>query len=310
MGWNPFEAVGEFVGNAWDGLTGTIDALPIVGSLSREVGRFGGKVADELGGALGWSDLEDMGAQWRRDPRQGFRELGGAAALAGGAYYAWPWMSSAGSAPVNPIGLSTTMPPGSEYALTGGGFGAAPETLGSLSSGSYVGAPGFSAFGGGAGLPAFIPGTDIPSLAAMSGGGGGVSALDPMNTAFAMSPSYLDAGLSALSRGWASPWGRLGMLQLGSGLYSRNRMRKLDKRLRNTDITQTPGYKAGERAIVRRASAGGYADSSRMLAELSDYGQQSYDRFAENERRNYQARMGGLMSEMNALGMISLGLGF
>lgn len=139
-------------------------------------------------------------------------------------------------------------------------------------------------------------------------GGGGAPAW-----ASSLSNSFGEFGsdvMSRLNRAWRTPMGRMALLRSGAGLYGGLQARRLNRRLRNIDVTQTPGYRAGERAIIRRASAGGYADSTRMLAELSDYGQQSYDRFAANERANLQANLGGLMTEMNALGMLSLGLGF
>lgn len=204
------------------------------------------------------------------------------------------------------------LPAGSEQALTGGGIGYMPQSLGSMSASGYQGGLGYSPDLSGA-SSGVIEGTTIPSLGAMA---------RSMEIApgFSAPPLALGGGIDAapwwqqggdyLRRMWKDPIGRQLLLRAGTGLYANRKARRLERGLRERDVTTLPGYRAGERAVIRRASAGGYADSSRMLAELSDYGQQNYDRFAENERRNYQARMGGLMSEINTLGLLSLGLGF
>jgi len=198
-----------------------------------------------------------------------------------------PFWSSAGAAGSGGSGLYDT-----------GSLSASGNSLALLSDDTGYGVSGLRAadtFGlaGGTGLqapPRFS--TPQPAL------GGG------------MDMGLLSQGGEYLRRMWRNPYGRMMLMRAGTGLYARNRMRKLERRLGETDVTQMPGYRAGERALVRRAAAGGYADSSRMLAELSDYGQREYDRFAANERANYQARMGGLQSELETLGMLSLAMGF
>ena len=114
---------------------------------------------------------------------------------------------------------------------------------------------------------------------------------------------------SGLSRAWSTPLGRMMLTRAAGGLYGQRRMRRLNRRLANTDPTQTPGYRAGERAVRRAAAAGGYRNSSRMLAELQDFATQNYDRYAANQRAQYQAEAGGLANELNLLSLLSLGFG-
>lgn len=321
MGWSFSDAL--------QSLSNGIADIPGIGDLWEGSIKTGGKVLDEVGGGLGIGDLERYGTRMRNSPREAGAEIGAlAAALAGGYALMGPGGAAGaggvggGAASLNPYSVAYGTGVGNSglYGLSAAtsAEASAPFWASSAAGTSGAGLYGTEALAAGASGydlagASQLAGLDAGSLASLSGGSGfGAPSSFAPSSGFGgsipMSP--FDTGVNALKRTWNNPWGRMALMRAGTGLYARNRMRSLERRLSETDVTQTPGYRAGERAIARRAAAGGYGDSTRMLAELSDYGQQSYDRFAANERANYQARMGGLMSEMNTLGMMSLGLGF
>lgn len=146
----------------------------------------------------------------------------------------------------------------------------------------------------------------FPSVTGPSGGFGGLQPVTGANNLFDGMKDYL-------RRMWANPWGRQALIRAGTGLYGNQRMRRMNRQLRNRldsgDVTQMPGYQAGEKSVRRRMAAQGYGNSTNMLAALQDYGAQQYDRFAANERANYQAKVGSLANEMNTLGSMALLLG-
>ena len=148
-----------------------------------------------------------------------------------------------------------------------------------------------SGFGGGSAI------TGAPETIS---GGGGFSTIGG---------SPYDYMSNYLRRMWRSPMGRYALTQGVGGLYGMMQQRKLEKELRNVDVTQQPGYQTGLQNVTRRMQAGGYGNSSNLLAALQDYGAQSYDRYGAERRAQYQAKQGSVQSMLNLLGMLSLGFG-
>lgn len=217
------------------------------------------------------------------------------------------------------------------YGISGGGGSSVYDPF--FSTGGAAGTAGAGIYaanapsGGGnysVGAPlVFGTGFETPQSSAFGGfdstglaGGTGLNVTPGGVRNFGAGPSGMGGALSPfdsmqdyLRRMWRDPQGRMMLIRGAGGLYANMRHRKLERELRDVDITKQPGYATGEKSVRRRMAAQGYGNSTNMLKELQDYGAREYDRYAANRRADYQAKVGALMNDLNTLGMLSLAFG-
>lgn len=250
-------------------------------------GLLGGGVAGSAGSGAIWGGAQAAGTGG--NVLEGASR--GAAIGAGTAALASSYNSSSA-----PSGGDAALVDGGDYTGFGGSFDGTAGGETAAGGGYFEGSP-YDGFGGYEGGVMVTP----AELNGFSPAVGGVGADNP---------SYAAMAQNYFKRMWATPVGRMALMRMGMGVYANQQMRRLNKRLDDTDITKMPGYATGEKSVRRRMAAMGYGNSTNMLKEIQDYGAREYSNYAANERQNYQARTGALMNEMTTLGMLSLGLGF
>lgn len=120
------------------------------------------------------------------------------------------------------------------------------------------------------------------SVGAMGGGsaagaGGWGSLVTPQNVMSALSGmqglqrSRQMRGLAGQLGAQADPWGAMGGRQVAGGQL-------LNLLNDPAQLTQLPGYRAGEQAVMRSMASQGYQNSGNMMAALQKYGGDFYDK--------------------------------
>lgn len=309
-------------------LVGKLDDLSPTRHFQQKITEEAGRLGNAIGEKWNWQWLEDEG-RWVRDNPQKARSKGAGIALATflGQVYGGAGGAGAGAAEGGTVATTSQAPVwNAALAESAAGTGYAGASSASMGYGGYAAAGGSSAVdaylatGGSDGAIAGGEGGYAGMFGDSAAGGyvgpetlGGFDTASTQVGGFDANPTpsqnggMFDSMQEYLRRMSKTPQGRAALARLASGAYGAYENRKLRKELRNVDITQQPGYLAGERAVKRRMASQGYGNSGNMLTELQEYGGRFYNDYSQNRRQEVGAKTQNLGNMMSLLGMMSSG---